>query len=141
MTTTISNTTYRTPFAAAVYAVKPSNFGTNVEATLDNRFMTEAENEGSEEFNQLIQDEHRNFVKNMRDANVNVTVLEQMGIEAPDSIFPDWFTCYKGESIPGGVVIIHPMKYKSRRNERTPEIIALLKSQYEHVIDLTHFEE
>jgi hypothetical protein len=77
----------------------------------------------------------------MRDAGVNVTVLEQLGIEAPDSIFPDWFTTYKGESIPGGVVIIHPMKYKSRRNERTPEIIGLLKSQYEHTIDLTHFED
>lgn len=32
------------------------------------------------------------------------------------------------------------MKYLSRRNERTPETVAKLKSGYEHVIDLTDFE-
>ena len=32
------------------------------------------------------------------------------------------------------------MKYLSRRNERTPETVAHLKSKFEHVIDLTHFE-
>jgi hypothetical protein len=56
-------------------------------------------------------------------------------------VFPDWFTCYKGESIPEGVLIIHPMKYKSRRNERTPELISRLQKGYKYTIDLTHFEE
>ena len=33
------------------------------------------------------------------------------------------------------------MLYKSRRVERTKEVVNHLKSQYEHVIDLTHFEQ
>jgi hypothetical protein len=60
--------------------------------------------------------------------------------DAPDSVFPDWFTCYKGEAIPEGVLILHPMKYQSRRNERQPEIIKQLSRSYKHIIDLTHFE-
>jgi hypothetical protein len=33
------------------------------------------------------------------------------------------------------------MKYQSRRNERTPEIIARLQKGYKYTIDLTHFEK
>ena len=38
------------------------------------------------------------------------------------------------------MLIVHPMKYESRRMERTKEAVAKLSSEYEHVIDLTHFE-
>jgi hypothetical protein len=103
--------------------------------------MKQEDNQNSEEFNAKIQLEHSRFVKNMELAGINVTVLPQLGDDAPDSVFPDWFTCYKGESIPEGVLIIHPMKYKSRRNERTPELIARLQKGYKYTIDLTHFEE
>lgn len=47
----------------------------------------------------------------MKNAGINVTVFQQLGDDAPDSVFPDWFTTYKGEAIPEGVLIIHPMKY------------------------------
>jgi len=77
----------------------------------------------------------------MLDNAIDVTVFPQLGDDAPDSVFPDWFTCYKGDSVPEGVLIIHPMKYKSRRNERTPELVSILKLNYRHVIDLTHFED
>jgi hypothetical protein len=128
-------------FAHAVYAVKPSNFGTNEEALLDNKFMKHEDNQNSEEFNAKIQLEHSRFVENMEKAGINVTVLPQLGDDAPDSVFPDWFTCYKGESIPEGVLIIHPMKYQSRRNERTPDLIRTLQKGYKYTIDLTHFED
>lgn len=68
-------------------------------------------------------------------------MLPQPCDDAPDAIFPDWFTCYKGDAIPGGVLILHPMKYLTRRNERSPEVVAKLKSKFEHLIDLTTFEE
>ena len=127
-------------FAKGVYAVKPSKFCTNEEALADNKFMADIDNQDGDEFNELIQLEHSRFVKNIEDAGIPVTILPQLGEDAPDSVFPDWFTCYKGESIPEGVLVIHPMKYQSRRNERTPEIIEQLKRGYKHVIDLTHFE-
>jgi len=47
----------------------------------------------------------------MKDADIDVTVLVQQSDDAPDAIFPDWFTCYKGDSIPEGVLILHPMYY------------------------------
>jgi hypothetical protein len=60
----------------------------------------------------------------MRTANIDVVVLEQKRDDAPDAIFPDWFTCYKGEAIPEGVLILHPMLYQSRRNERSPTLVS-----------------
>ena len=67
-------------------------------------------------------------------------ILEQQSDDAPDAIFPDWFTTYKGDIIPKGVLIIHPMFYESRRKERDPTLIAKIAKGYEHLIDLTHFE-
>jgi hypothetical protein len=55
----------KTAFARAVYAVKPSNFGTNEEALMDNKFMKKEDNQNSEEFNARIQLEHSRFVMNM----------------------------------------------------------------------------
>ena len=65
----------KTAFARAVYAVKPSNFRTNEEALLDNKFMKQEDNQNSEEFNAKIQLEHSRFVSNMEKAGINVTVL------------------------------------------------------------------
>jgi len=55
--------------------VQPSNFGTNEEALLDNKFMKQEDNQNSEEFNARIQLEHSRFVQNMEQAGINVTVL------------------------------------------------------------------
>ena len=127
-------------FAQGVFAVQPSKFRTNEDALADNKFMSTDLDQNSQEFDDAVQFQHANFVANIRAAGVPVTVLPQMGDDAPDSVFPDWFTCYKGEAIPGGVLILHPMLYQSRRNERTPEVVAQLKAGFKHVIDLTHFE-
>mmetsp|Transcript_16060 Transcript_16060/g.27089 ORF Transcript_16060/g.27089 Transcript_16060/m.27089 type:complete len:368 (-) Transcript_16060:1185-2288(-) len=131
----------RIGFSTAVFAVQPSGFGTNPEALLDNKFMKQEDSQNSEEFGLTVDREHQTFVSNIRAAGIQVTVLPQMGENAPDAVFPDWFTCYKGDSIPEGVLIIHPMKYLTRRNERTPEIIARLQTNFKHTIDLTHFED
>jgi hypothetical protein len=88
----------------------------------------------------MIADQHHAFVSNIEAAGIPVKLYEQPSEDAPDSIFPDWFTTYKGEAIPGGVLILHPMLYKSRRVERSKEVVECLKSQYKHVIDLTYFE-
>lgn len=76
----------------------------------------------------------------MKEAGIEVVVYNQEDPEACDAIFPDWFTMQRGNSIPGGVLTIFPMKYPSRRKERNPKIIEDLKKQCEHFIDLTEME-
>ena len=71
--------------------------------------MSTSQGQHSKAFSQLIQKEHSKFVTNLRTANMDVVMLEQKRDDAPDAIFPDWFTCYKGEAIPDGVLILHPM--------------------------------
>ena len=129
------------PFANQVFAVQPTKFRSNAEALEDNRFMdTELDTESSA-FDEAIQAQHSAFISNIRSAGVEVDLLVQPSDDAPDAVFPDWFTSYRGENIPGGVLILHPMIYQSRRNERTPETVAHLRSKFEHIIDLTHFEK
>jgi hypothetical protein len=129
------------PFASQVFAVHPSAFRCNQEALADNVFMDAAIDCDSAEFDEKVKAQHAEFVSNIRNAGIPVTVYQQPGDAAPDAIFPDWFTCYKGDAIPGGVLILHPMKYLSRRNERAPEIVASLKAKFKHCIDLTEFEK
>lgn len=61
--------------------------------------------------------------------------------DSPDAIFPDWFTTHRPEDIPGGVLVLYPMKHATRIIERDQKIIASLKVKYEHLIDLTYFEK
>ena len=65
---------------------------------------------------------------------------DQADRDAPDSIFPDWFTIQRGDSIPGGVFTICPMRFPIRRKERDPRIIADLKAASTHCIDITCLE-
>lgn len=60
---------------------------------------------------------------------------------APDAIFPDWFTTHKNDDVPEGVFILYPMKHASRQLERDQAIIANLRENYKHFIDLSGWEE
>jgi hypothetical protein len=103
--------------------------------------MKTFDNQDSAEFTQIVMNEHKAYVQNLRAAGLEVTEYPGIRDDAPDAVFPDWFCTYKGESIPEGVLIICPMKYQSRRDERVPELIERLSASYKHTIDLTHFEE
>ncbi len=76
----------------------------------------------------------------MKAAGVDVVVYDQEDLTAYDSIFPDWFTIQRGDSIPGGVLTIFPMRHPSRRRERSTKIIEELKKTCKHFIDLTGLE-
>ena len=58
------------------------------------------------------------MVQSLRDAGIATKVFKQSNLEAPDSVFPDWFLTYKGPNCPEGYVVICPMKVPSRRKER-----------------------
>jgi hypothetical protein len=79
-------------------------------------------------------------MKNLQEAGINVEIFKQT-IEAPDSIFPDWFVTARNPLFPDGVLILSAMRTPERRREREPVVIESLKSRYKDVIDLTVFEE
>lgn len=79
-------------------------------------------------------------MKNIEAAGVDVVVYEQADETAYDSIFPDWFTMQRGDSIPGGVLTVFPMRFPSRRRERDDKIIEELKKSCKHFIDLRGLE-
>jgi len=76
----------------------------------------------------------------MKEAGIDVVVFDQSDPTAYDSVFPDWFTIQRCESIPGGVLTLFPMKHPSRRRERNDKIIEELRKTCEHFIDLRDLE-
>ena len=86
-------------------------------------------------------------MSNLTEAGISVEVFDQH-VEAADSIFPDWFITARNEFLPSkppqnieGVFILSAMKNQERRKERSAEVIATLKTRYQHFIDLTPFEQ
>jgi len=133
------NTKVSNQFTNTVLAIEPTSFYFNKEAKTDNVYMHEVPltHEESQEKASVL---HEGFRNTLIDAGVNVMHYKQRRGDAPDAVFPDWFTTHKNEDIPGGVFILYPMFHKSRRNERDPTIIEDLKKKYKYFIDLREFE-
>jgi len=118
--------------------VRPTNFCTNYENLVDNKFMNESKDENS---NQKAQAEFDLFVSNLREKQVAVEVYDQPCSEAVDAVFPNnWFSTHKNQFLPEGLLIIYPMKSPLRRLERNPIIIEKLKKNYKKFLDLTYLE-
>lgn len=119
--------------------VRPTNFCTNYENLVDNKFMNESKDTNS---NQKAQAEFDIFVANLKQNQVAVEVFDQLCPEAADAIFPNnWFSTHKNKFIPEGLLIVYPMKSALRRLERNPIIIEKLKANYKHFLDLTYLEK
>lgn len=119
--------------------VRPTNFCTNYENLVDNKFMNESKDADS---NQKAQAEFDLFVKNLQEKEVGVEVFDQPCPEAADAIFPNnWFSTHKNKYFPEGLLIIYPMKSALRRLERNPIIIEKLKQNYKNFVDLTYLEK
>jgi hypothetical protein len=124
--------------ARKVLMIRPTNFATNYETLLDNKFMTESKEEDVQE---KALEEFNNFATNLNNY-CEVLVYDQLHKEAVDSVFPNnWFSTHKDDSIPEGLMILYPMKAPTRRKERNPQIIEDLKKNYAHFEDLSHLED
>lgn len=110
-------------FASGVYVVRPTRFILNEETALDDHFMEMPKDMTPEQVSKQAIKEHQNFVENLEDNGIRVTVFEQPSDEAADAVFPDWFTTHRHGNFPEGIFILYPMYYKSRRAERTDEVV------------------
>lgn len=123
-----------------VLMVEPSQFGFNPETALTNSFMSNSLGIGAREVRELA----------LREFDGLVEALDQHGVEiirvsgehdqhTPDAVFPNnWITTHDS-----GEIILYPMAAKSRRAERRPEIVDLLKTRFEveGVLNLSSLEE
>ncbi len=123
---------------SAVVMIRPHAFTSNPETRDDNAFQT-LSNRSTEATSQAARDEHDAAVAALRDAGVRVHVFDDFGENnTPDSVFPNnWFSTH-----PGGHVAVYPMYVASRRRERRPDVIEMLKAEYrvQDVIDYSGLE-
>ena len=121
---------------SAVVMVRPHNFTVNTETAADNRFQVLA-NTG-EDLARAAYDEITRAAQTLESHGIAVHLFEDEGVETPESVFPPhWVSTHAG-----GHVAIYPMKAESRRRERRPDVIEMLKARYrvQDVIDYSGLE-
>ena len=63
----------------------------------------------------------------LQNSGIRVTEFKKSDTTTPDSIFPDWITTHRNTDIPEGLLILYPMRHRSRQNERDYEIVEALR--------------
>ncbi|MCS6982302.1 MAG: arginine deiminase-related protein, partial [Flavobacteriales bacterium] len=94
---------------------------------------------GSAEATLAAQQEFLEVVDCLKKRGVEVLVGDPPAGPLPDAIFPNnWLSTH-----PEGFVFIYPMKAPSRRKERNPQLLSLLKEKFQisYIYDLSGFEE
>lgn len=127
---------YSAQAPAAVVMVRPHHFTVNTETAADNRFQ--AASRDGDDLARLAYDEITDAAALLERHGVTVHLFEDEGTETPDSVFPNnWFSTHAG-----GHVAIYPMKAVSRRRERRPDVIEMLKARYrvQEVVDYSGLE-
>lgn len=122
----------------AVVMVRPWKFHPNPETAADNAFQQESGSPAVETALQARQEVDQ-MVATLEEHGITVHLFDDFGEnDTPDSVFPNnWFSTHQG-----GHVAIFSMFNPSRRRERRPDIINLLKSKYrvQDVVDYSGLE-
>ncbi len=120
--------------------IRPIAFESNSETAEDNHYQHEIEGLSDKKAQKQALLEFDNFVQKLREASVNVIVVEDTPeSKTPDSIFPNNWISMHGN----GVVVLYPMYAPNRRKERRPDILETLKEKgfhIENIIDLSPAE-
>lgn len=122
----------------AVVMVRPHHFTPNPETAVDNAFQLPRPDLSAERLAGRALAEFDALVRTLMAEGVRVHVFEDLGHSTPDSVFPNnWFSTHQG-----GRIAVYPMAAPSRRGERRPDVIELLKREYrvQEVIDYSGLE-
>lgn len=122
-----------------ILMIRPVDFQMNTETAVNNYFQKKLEL-SPEKINQKALQEFDNFVKILRDADINVFVFDDLAEnQTPDSIFPNnWVSFHEN-----GNIALYPMFAENRRRERRTELLAELEEEgfvFEQVFDYTSAE-
>lgn len=120
--------------------VRPVNFRMN-EQTAVNNYFQESVNELQATVNKKAQDEFDAFVNKLKQAGVNVIVVEDTPEpDTPDSIFPNnWISFHDN-----GLIGLYPMFAENRRLERREDVLEKLEAEgfrIDNIMDYTGAEE
>ena len=125
----------------SILMVRPVAFRMNEQTAVNNYYQKVVDNLTPETVNTKAQQDFDEFVKKLREAGVNVMVVEDtFDPDTPDSIFPNnWISFHEN-----GDIALYPMFAENRRQERREDVIELLEDkgfQVENIMDYTSAEE
>lgn len=105
--------------------IRPVAFGMNAQTAGDNHYQQNIDGLTPAKAQQLALQEFDQFVEKLRQAQVQVLVVDDTPTPAtPDSIFPNnWVSFHET-----GMVVLYPMHAPNRRTERRQDILEKLKS-------------
>ncbi|MBF2015380.1 MAG: amidinotransferase [Rivularia sp. T60_A2020_040] len=117
-----------------VLMIEPSNFFSNPETLIDNKFQSQA---NDKKLNELVINEYKLLKQTLIKLGIDILDFKDLSENnSPDSIFPNnWFSTHFDETL-----IIYPLMSSIRRKERREDIINFLRLQYPLLIDLSHYE-
>lgn len=121
--------------------IRPVGFRMNEQTAVNNYYQKVLDGLLPETVNLKAQLEFDEFVVKLRNAGINVTVVEDTKTpDTPDSIFPNnWISFHEN-----GDVALYPMFAENRREERREDILDLLEEdgfKIENIVDYTSAEE
>jgi hypothetical protein len=115
--------------------IRPVNFSFNPETAVNNAFQSAA----TADAQQQAQQEFDEFVRILRDNDVDVTVIDDTPEPfTPDSIFPNNWISFHDQ----GLICLYPMYAANRRLERNPAIIQQLSQRFriDRTLDFSNLE-
>lgn len=117
--------------------IRPVRFGFNAQTAVNNAFQV-ADTDQLQVQEKAIA-EFDGFVEKLRNANVDVTVVEDTPEpHTPDSLFPNnWISFHSN-----GTIVLYPMFAENRQLERKPTVLAAIKNKFQvtHTEDLSVYE-
>lgn len=137
-------------FTNKVLMVRPVAFGYNSQTAENNKFQQNGFEEGAQ---QKALEEFDNYVKELREAGIEVLVVEDTPEpHTPDSIFPNnWFSTHSAEELSSddaqdgadgkSTIVLYPMFAPNRREERGKNVMERLKEHYGNSYNLVDFTE
>jgi hypothetical protein len=125
----------------AAVMVRPHRFRPNPETAADNTFQRAADPQAAQAaVAEAACREVTAAARRLEAEGVRIHLFEDHGErDTPDAVFPNnWFSTH-----PGGHIALYPMHAPSRRRERRPDVIELLKAEYrvQEVIDYSGLEQ
>ncbi|MDG1572133.1 arginine deiminase-related protein [Robiginitalea sp. M366] len=122
-----------------ILMIRPVQFRMNEQTAVNNYFQEDLDLRNSE-INRRAQEEFDAFVSVLREAGVEVIVVDdRLETDTPDSIFPNnWVSFHEN-----GTVVVYPMFAENRRRERREDILERLEAEgfrIDQVMDYTSAE-
>ncbi len=123
---------------SAVVLIRPHHFCPNPATAADNAFQSIDPTRSAEQISAAAFEESTRLAETLEAAGIQVLMFEDTENVRPDSVFPNnWFSTH-----PGGRIALYPMFSPSRRSERRPDVIDVLKARFrvQDIIDFSGLE-